>query len=184
MSESGGVVVVSGSGKVIGLEVVSIWPFHWEHLALMMWVCSHRVRTGVVSYRNTAVQVVHYLLAAHSQIDRGYMLGLWREDDNFVLEERDGVVDHLRDCFVVAVSCRRDRLVFVVAVGRSYHLIHYRSHDHVDVLHPCCFYRCCLRDRLYVDACVISRVPCRILYQSACRQPCRSLLFQVPFQPR
>jgi hypothetical protein len=186
MSESGGVVVVSGSGKVNGLVVVSIWPSHFEPLALLRRVCSHRERMGVVSYRNTEVQV-RCLSAVCSRIDRVYMLDQWREDDSFVPEERDGVVAHLRDCFVVAVSYRRDRLVgpvFFVVVGRSYRLIHYRSHDHVDVYHPCCSCRCCLRDRLYVDVCVFSRVLCRILYQSVCRQPCRSLLFQVPFQPR
>jgi hypothetical protein len=186
MSRSGGVVVVSESGRANGLGVASTWPFHCgAHLALMMRVCS-RERTDVVSYRSTEVQVVRCLLAAHCWIGMVHMSGLQREDDNSVLEERDGVVVRLRDCFVAAVFCRRDRLVdpvFVVDVGRSCHLIHCRSRDHADVLRPCCFCHCCLRDRLYVDACAISRVLCRILYQSACRQPCRSLLFQVPFQP-
>jgi len=123
----------------------------------------------------------------------GYMLGLRREDDSFVLEERVDVVVHPRDCFVVAVSCRRDRhadifglvrLFFVVVVGRSYRLIHCRSRDRVDVCRPCCFCRCCLRARLYVDVCVIFRVPCRNLCRSVCRRPYRSLRFQVPFQAR
>jgi hypothetical protein len=187
MSRSGGVVVVSESVRASGLEVASTWPFRFgEHLALMMRVCSRREKTDVVSCRSIEVQAEHRLLAAHSRIDMVHMLGLWREDDNSDLEERDGVVVHLRDCFVAAVSCRRDRLVdpvFVVGVGRSCRPIHCRSHDHVDVLRPYCFCCCCLRDRLYVDACVVSRVLCRILYQSACRQPCQSLLFQVPFQP-
>jgi hypothetical protein len=186
MNRSGGVVVVSESERANGLELASIWPSRCEgRLALMRRVCS-RERTDVVSYRSTEVRVAHCLLAAHCWIGMVHMLGLQREDDNSVLEERYGVVVHLRDCFVAAVSCRRDRLVgpvFVVGVGRSCRPIHCRSRDRVDVLRPCCFCHCCLRDRLYVDACAISRVLCRILYQSACRQPCRSLLSQVPFQP-
>jgi hypothetical protein len=116
-----------------------------------------------------------------------HRLGLQREDDSFVLEERFGGVDHLRDHFVGATFCRRDRLVdlvFVAAVGRSCHLIHYRSRDHVDVVRPCCCRCCCRRDRLYGDVCVAFRVLCRILCQSVCRQPCQSLLFRVPFNPR
>jgi hypothetical protein len=122
-----------------------------------------------------------------------HMLGLRREDGSSVLEERVDVAVHLRGCIVAGVSCRHGclvaladisdlvRLFFVAVVGRSCRLNHYRSRDHVDVRRPCCFCRRCLRDRLYVDACVISRVPCRNLCRSVCRQPCQSLRFQVPF---
>jgi hypothetical protein len=74
---SGGVVVVSESVRASGLGVASIWPFRsGEHLALMMRVCNHRERMGVVSYRSTEVQMVRCLSAAHSRIDMVHMLGL------------------------------------------------------------------------------------------------------------
>jgi hypothetical protein len=77
MSRSGGVVVVSESGRANGLAVASTWPFRsGEHLALMMRVCSHRERMGAVSCRNTGVQVVRCLLAVHFRIDMVYMPGL------------------------------------------------------------------------------------------------------------
>jgi hypothetical protein len=180
MSKSDDVVV--GSGRVSGLAAVNTWP-SLEHLGSMMRVCS-RARMDVVNCRSTGDCC---LLAAHSTIDMVHRPGLQREDDSFVQEERVDGVDHLRDHLVGAASCRRDRLVdlvFVGAVGRSYHLIHCRSRDHVDVLRPYCFRRYCPRDRLYGDVCVAFRAPCRILCQSVCRQPCQSLLFQVPFKPR
>lgn len=192
-TRSGGDVVVSGSERANGLGLVSTVQFLGGHRDLKMRVCSYRERRVVVSCRSTGEQVVRCLLAAHSRIGMGYMLGLRREDDSFVPEERDGVAVHPRDYFVVAVSCRRDRhadifglvrLFFVVVVGRSYHLIHCRSRDHVDVRRPCYFCRCCLRARLYVDVCVIFRVPYRSLCRSVCRRPYRSLRFQVPFQAR
>lgn len=192
-TRSGGDVVVSGSERASGLGLVSTVPFLGGHRDLKMRVCSYRERRVVVSCRSTGEQVVRCPLAARLKIGMVYMLGLRREDDSFVPEERDGVVVHPRGCFVVAVSCRRDRhadivglgrLFFVVVVGRSYRLIHCRSRDHVDVRRPCCFCRCCLRARLCVDACVIFRVPCRNLCRSVCRRPYRSLRFQVPFQAR
>lgn len=182
MSKSGGVVVVSENVRAIDLEVVSTWPSLEEHLGSMTRVYS-RARMGVVNCRSTGD---YCLLAAHSMIGMVHRLGLQREDDSFAQEERVGGVDHLRDHSVGATFCRRDRLVdpfFVAAVGRSCRLIHCRSRDRVDVLRPCCFRCCCLRDRPYVDVCVVFRAPCRTLCQSVCRQPCQSLLFRVPLKP-
>lgn len=183
---SAGGVGGSGNARVSDLEeAVSTWPFLEDHGGLMMRAYSCRERRVVVSCRSTAEH-----LAAHSWIGMVHMLGLRREDDNSVLEERVGEAVHLRDCTVAGVSCHRDRLAdifglsFGAPVGRSCRLNRYRSGDHVDVRRPCCFCRCCLHDCLYVDACVVFRVPCRSPCQSVCRQPYRSLRFQVPFQAR
>lgn len=184
MRKSAGDVVVSGSGKASGLGVVSTVPSLGDHCGLMMRACN-RETMGAVSCRSTAEH-----LAANLWIDTVHMLGLQREDGSSVLEERVGVVVRLRDCTVAVVSYHRDRLAdifglsFGACVGRSCRLNHYRSRDRVDVRRSCCFCRYYLHDCLYVDACVAFRVLCRSPCQSVCRQPYRSLRFQVPFQAR
>lgn len=188
MRKSAGGAVVSGSGRVSDLEAVSTWPFLEDHSGLTMQVCSCRERSAAQNCRSTAEHS-----AAHLWIGMVHMPGLRREGGSSVPEERVGVAFRLRDCTVAGVLCHRDRpadpadifgLSFGAPVGRSCRLNHCRSRDHVDVSRPCCFCRCCLHDRLYVDACVIFRVPCRSPCQSVCRQPYRSFRFRVPFQAR